>query len=168
MEVWLAGLLRGVDSSLLDEWERLRNPSYRPGEDEETEPEVVDITHNKREFTALIRTEIFRFLKQLAVHNAAGAVAVLASSGLDAASLQASLDEYCVDHERIRMDNEARNGRHTYVEVAENGGSWRVSQVLIDPVDINDWQAVFTVDLARAREDNKVSLTLVSLGPVAS
>ena len=26
MEAWLAGLLRGIDSSLLDEWERLRNP----------------------------------------------------------------------------------------------------------------------------------------------
>ena len=33
MEDWLAGVLRGTDSSLLDEWERLRDPNYRPTED---------------------------------------------------------------------------------------------------------------------------------------
>ena len=25
---WLAGTLRGIDSSLLDEWERMRDPNY--------------------------------------------------------------------------------------------------------------------------------------------
>ncbi len=30
MELYLRDMLRGVDSSLLDEWERMRDPSYRP------------------------------------------------------------------------------------------------------------------------------------------
>ena len=30
MEAWLAGVVRGTDSSPLDEWERLRDPKYQP------------------------------------------------------------------------------------------------------------------------------------------
>jgi hypothetical protein len=36
----------------------------------------------------------------------------------------------------------------------------------VDPDSLNDWQAVFIVPLAAAREEGKPSLTLVSLGPV--
>ncbi|RYD25733.1 MAG: DUF3516 domain-containing protein, partial [Verrucomicrobiaceae bacterium] len=32
MQDWLGGLLRGTDSSLMEEWERLRDPNYRPPE----------------------------------------------------------------------------------------------------------------------------------------
>jgi len=166
MEAWLAGMLRGIDSSLLDEWERMRDPNYKPGEDEEEKPEVVDITRNKREFTALIRTEIFKFLRALAVHNFSGAVAALAGSALNADVITGIMEPYYLDHERIRLDNEARNGRHTYVEPSEGGKTWRVCQVLVDPEELNDWQAEFSVDLTQAREENKVSLVLVSLGPV--
>lgn len=126
----------------------------------------MDITRNKREFTALIRTEIFRFLRSLATQNCTGAVAVLASSALSADALMNALEPYYLEHERIRLDNEARNGRHTYVEPSEDGKTWRVCQVLVDPEELNDWQAEFSVDLGKAREDNKVSLALVSLAPV--
>src|SRR5688572_28917493 len=53
IEDWLAGLLRGTDSSLLDEWERLKNPDWKPDEEDLTTKalEVIDITKNKREFT---------------------------------------------------------------------------------------------------------------------
>lgn len=146
MEAWLAGVLRGTDSSLLDEWEKMRDPNYKPDEVEEKPVEAPDITRNKREFTALIRTEIFRFMRQLVT----GAVNV------------PELAEYYAEHERIRFDNEARNGRHTYVEPAEDGQTWRVCQVLVDPEELNDWQLEFSVDLTQAREDGKP--TLVCLG----
>ena len=64
------------------------------------------------------------------------------------------------DHQRIRLDNEARNGRHTYVEPSEDNTSWRICQVLIDPEELNDWQVEFNVDLAQAREDGKPALKL--------
>ena len=86
---------------------------------------------------------------------------------MNAEALAAALDEpYYAEHERIRLDNEARNGRHTYVEPSEDGKTWRICQVLVDPEELNDWQAEFRVDLTLAREENKVSLVLVSLGPV--
>ena len=162
MEAWIAGVLRGTDSSLLDEWERMRDPNFKPDEQEEKPVEAPDITRNKREFTALIRTEIFRFLRPFSVENYAAAASTV-SSPLNAESLAALMEPYYAEHERIRLDNEARNGRHTYVEPSEDNTSWRICQVLIDPEDLNDWQAEFTVDLPQAREDGKPALKLLTV-----
>ncbi len=168
MEAWLAGLMRGTDSSLLDEWERLRDPNWKPSETPEP-AQAPDITRNKREFTALIRTEIFRFLRPLAMGDYAAARAALTVTPeypWTEDTLAAALDPYYDSHERILMDNEARNGRHTYVEPSEDNTSWRVCQVLVDAEQLNDWQAEFSVDLAQAREDGKPALILVKAGPV--
>ncbi len=165
MEAWLAGLLRGTDSSLLDEWERLRDPNYKPDEEADKPVEAPDITRNKREFTALIRTEIFRFLKPLSTEHYAAAISAVSTS-LTADTLAALMEPYYTDHDRIRLDNEARNGRHTYVEPSDDGQSWRVNQVLVDPEELNDWQLEFRVDLPQAREDGKPTLVLVSVGKI--
>jgi superfamily II RNA helicase len=168
MEAWLAGVLRGTDSSLLDEWERMRNPNWKPSEDEAVAVEAPDITRNKREFTALIRTEIFRFIRPLVSENYAAALQSFSvrSPQWNEETLAAAMDPYYDEHERISLDNEARNGRHTYVEPSEDGKTWRVCQVLVDPEALNDWQVEFSVDLAQAREEGKPSLVLVQVGPV--
>ena len=162
MEAWIAGVLRGTDSSLLDEWERMRDPNFKPDEQKEKAAEAPDITRNKREFTALIRTEIFRFMRPLSEENYTTAVSTV-SGAWTADSLAALMEPYYAEHERIRLDNEARNGRHTYVEPNADNTSWRICQVLIDPEELNDWQAEFTVDLAQAREEGKPALTLVTV-----
>lgn len=163
MEAWLAGVLRGTDSSLLDEWERMRDPNYNPDAVAEAKlAEPPDITRNKREFTALIRTEIFRFLRPLAVENYAGAASIIGAPW-KAETLAAMMEPYYASHERIRLDNEARNGRHTYVVAGDDNKTWRINQVLIDPEELNDWQCEFTVDLALAREEGKPTLVLASV-----
>lgn len=162
MEAWLAGVLRGTDSSLLDEWERLRDPNYDPEAVVEKAAEAPDITRNKREFTALIRTEIFRFLRLLAAENYANAAGIIGGVW-KAEALAAMLEPYYVSHERIRLDNEARNGRHTYVIAGEDPNLWRINQVLVDPDELNDWQCEFTVDLAQAREEGKPTLVLTGV-----
>ena len=50
---WLGEVVRQVDSSLLDEWERLRNPAAGPGERAETGRRV---TSNIRAFRVLVAT----------------------------------------------------------------------------------------------------------------
>jgi superfamily II RNA helicase len=170
MEDWLAGILRGTDSSLLDQWERLRDPNWKPSEDEDKKEEAPDITRNKREFTALIRTEIFKFLRPLASQSHGAAMASLppGSSTWSPETLEEAMRPYYETHERILMDNEARNGRHTYVEPSEDGLTWRVCQVLVDAESLNDWQAEFSIDLAKAREEGKPVLAFVGVGPVVS
>ena len=166
IEDWLAGLLRGTDSSLLDEWEKLRDPNWKPLEEPETPKalEVIDITRNKREFTALIRTHIFHFLRPLAMGNYAAAAETVPPWTAD--SLSEALADYYIGHERIGLDPEARNSRHTVVVASADSPTWTIHQTLIDPEGLNDWQATFTVSLEQAREEGRPTLTLQGIGPI--
>jgi superfamily II RNA helicase len=166
VEDWLAGLLRGTDSSLLDEWERLKNPDWLPTEeDADAALEAVDITKNKREFTALIRTEIFHFLRALAAGKYAEAAALV--QPWTAEELAQTMENYRQEHAGITLDPEARNHKHTYITPNEAEGIWTIAQVLIDPDGLNDWQAIFSVDKDIAKEEGKPRLQLIGVGPIA-
>ena len=67
MELYLGTMLRQVDSSLLDEWEKMRDPNYRvAAEAKEVRPPGAeeadqDITRDMKAFTAAIRNRILHF-----------------------------------------------------------------------------------------------------------
>src|SRR6185436_9346992 len=71
MELYFGTLIRQVDSSLLEEWEKMRDPNYQPrGEQPEVRPPGAeeaarDITRDPKAFTAAIRNHIFTFLRAL-------------------------------------------------------------------------------------------------------
>jgi hypothetical protein len=159
----------------LDEWEKMRDPSYQRTETKEvrppgTEEAAADITRDAKAFTASIRNRIFSFLRGLVNVDFEQALTHLSSpQGPDGQSwtadrLQQALDAYHAEHERICLDPNARNIRHTYVLPAEDKRTWRVQQMLVDPEEHNDWVAEFEVDLARSREDEEPVLRLVRLG----
>jgi hypothetical protein len=52
--------------------------------------------------------------------------------------------------------------------VAEDGQSWVVQQVLVDPDGHNDWLAEFVVDLAVSRAAGEPRLRLSRVGPVGA
>jgi hypothetical protein len=65
-------MLRQVDSSLLDEWEKMRDPSFQRAETKEVRPPgaeeaAQDITRDTKAFTAAIRNRIFVFLRGLVI-----------------------------------------------------------------------------------------------------
>jgi superfamily II RNA helicase len=175
MELYLGTMIRQVDSSLLDEWEKLRDPNYRPLEAKEVRPPgaeeaALDITRDTKAFTAAIRNRIFTFLRGLVIEDYEQAIANLNSS-LDADGqpwtaprLQQLLDAYHADHGRICLEPNARNIRHTYVMPAEDKQSWRVQQMLVDPEEHNDWVAEFDVDLGESRKLGEPVLRLRRIG----
>jgi hypothetical protein len=166
IEDWLGGLLRGTDSSLLDEWERLKNPEWQPAEEDAIEAlKEIDITKNKREFKALIRAEIFQFLRALASGRYDTAAALVPPWTAD--ELVEATQAYYAEHERITLDPEARNHKHTYITQDDESGVWTVAQVLVDPEGLNDWQATFIVNKALAKEEGKPTLQLVGLASIA-
>ena len=81
-----------------------------------------------------------------------------------AGRLAAALDAYHADHERICLDPNARNARHTYVTPSEDKKTWRVQQMLVDPEEHNDWVAEFEVGLAASRAANEPVLRLRRIG----
>ena len=120
---------------------------------------------NKREFTALIRTEIFHFLRALASGKYEAAASIVPP--WSAAELEPIMQDYYQEHGSITLDNEARNLRHTYITANDAEGIWTVAQVFIDPEGLNDWQAIFSVDKDIAREEGKPKLQLIGVGPIA-
>ena len=77
------------------------------------------------------------------------------------------MEAYEADHERLCLDPNARNARHTYVTPSEDKQTWRVQQMLVDPEELNDWVAEFQVDLAQSRETSEPVMRLVKLGSFA-
>jgi hypothetical protein len=175
MELYLGTMIRQIDSSLLDEWEKMRDPNYQRAETKEVRPPgaeeaAADITRDTKAFTAAIRNRVFTFLRGLVNQDYEQAIANLTSpEGPDgapwtAARLQQALDAYHAEHKYICLDPNARNIRHTYTIPAEDKRTWRVQQMLVDPEEHNDWVAEFEVDLARSREAAEPVLRLVKLG----
>ncbi len=179
MELFFGALIRQVDSSLLEEWERLNDPNYRPPSEDAAEVRPVgweeaakDITRDPQAFTALVRDEIFVFLRALSVGDCEAALAAMDPSppvDIDrwsANRLRHAFDAYRDTHGRIRLDPEARNRRHTYVIPSEDKTRWRIQQMLIDPDEANDWTAEFDVDLARSRAEGVPVLYFRRIGLV--
>jgi hypothetical protein len=181
MELYLGAMLRQVDSSLLDEWEKMRDGSYLPGESAELRPPGAeeadrDVTRDRKAFTAAIRNRAFTFLRALAVGDWEEAAALLAEYGQTEAPecaegqpwtpdrLKTLLEAYHTDHQGPRLDTEGRNARHTYVLPADDKRTWLVQQMLVDAEEDNDWVAEFQVDLEASRAAAVPVLALQRLG----
>jgi superfamily II RNA helicase len=173
MEIYLGTMIAQVDSSLLDEWEKMRDPNYQRAETKEVRPpgaEEEDLTRDAKAFTALVRNRIFSFLRGLVIGDFEQALAALASpeqpggEPWTASRLREALESYQAEHEYICLDPNARNLRHTYVIPAEDKKHWRVQQMLIDPEELNDWVAEFEVDLAQSRLAREPVLRLRRIG----
>ena len=77
------------------------------------------------------------------------------------------MEAYEAGHERLCLDPNARNARHTYVTPSEDKKLWRVQQMLVDPKEDNDWVAEFAVDLGESRKQGTPTLRLMRIGPLA-
>jgi superfamily II RNA helicase len=176
MELYLGTLIRQVDSSLLDEWEKMRDPNYVAGaQGKEVRPPgaqeaEADITRDTKAFTAAVRTRIFSFLRGLVIADYEAALSHLhcqtdpEGQPWTADRLRLLLDQYHQEHECLCLDPNARNLRHTYVIPSEDKKSWRVQQMLVDPQEHNDWVAEFGVDLAVSKAAGEPALYLRRIG----
>ncbi len=162
----LGTLIRGVDSSLLDEWERLRDPQYRPAVQEEapSEAQSSDITTDTRRFTALIRNLMFGILRAIE-YGDYETISDLAEPGeleLTPADLQRRIKPFYDDNPHIQLDQRARSPEHLTVEVEPD--YWRVSQALLAGDEITEYAVRGRVDLARSRAERRPVFLLDHLG----
>jgi len=168
-------MIRQIDSSLLDEWEKMRDPNFQRAETKEARPPgaeqaEADVTQDHKAFTAAIRNRIFTFLRGLVIGDFEAALASLASPE-DAASqpwtperLEQVLETHHAEHGQICLDPNARNLRHTYVTPSDDKKVWIVQQMLADPEGHNDWVAEFEVDLGESKKSGDPVMKLRRLG----
>ncbi|MDR7275872.1 DEAD/DEAH box helicase [Catenuloplanes atrovinosus] len=158
---WLGELVRQVDSSLLDEWERLRNPgavvAAQPLEDK---PPAV--TRNLRAFKVLVRNAMFRRVELAALHQWAALGELDGESGWDAAAWADALQPYYEEHADIGTGPDARGP--ALLQITQDRTEWTVRQVLDDPAEDHDWAITAVVDLAASDEAGVAVLRVTDVG----
>ncbi|NNC81235.1 MAG: DUF3516 domain-containing protein [Acidimicrobiales bacterium] len=168
---WLGEMVRQVDSSLIDEWERLTNPP------EETEPSAVsapptppDVTTNERAFRVMVRNEAFRWVMLFARRDHAALSVATApdhaddterppSPTLQIDDIAAQAEPYWDDHDHVVIDADARGPEQFILQPADSD-TFTVTQTICDPQGHNEWVAEGYVDLARSRELGRAVVVL--------
>ncbi|MDQ2708225.1 MAG: DUF3516 domain-containing protein [Actinomycetota bacterium] len=153
-------LIREVDSSLLDEWERLVNPDAQ----QPTPQHQPKVTPNPRALRVLVRNAMFRRV-QLAARRRWDELGELDPSRLwDADRWHLSLAPYWQLHDEIRTDAGARSPELFIVE--EGPGRWDVRQILDDPANYHDWAICAEVDLEVSHRAGTAVLKVTTVEPL--
>ena len=189
MQDYLGDMIRRVDSSLLEEWEKMAHPEdYQKrleagtAEDEAekafgADKAAADITYDKKRFLGMVRQRIFQIMGNLAKQDFATVLDSLADD-LDEGELLADAEgtpwtekrlleimaAYTAEHHKFRMDVEGRALAHTIVTY--EGDTMHVQQMLQDEEEFNDWSIDFDISLSDSREAGIPLLKLARIGEV--
>ncbi|MTD17231.1 DUF3516 domain-containing protein [Nakamurella sp. YIM 132087] len=164
---WLGELVRGVDSSLLDEWEALAHPDDEdpatPGAGIRPPSASRGISANVRGFTILVRNALFRRV-ELASRGAFAELGELdGGAGWDSARWQEAIEDYRDEYDHLGTGGPARSA--ALVVIDKEPGVWHVRQIFDDPDGDHDWGLRADVDLAASDEEGEIVLTLRDVGP---
>ncbi len=157
---WLGELVRQVDSSLIDEWERLRNPV------EEAEHLAADrppaVTGNKRAFRVLVRNALFRRVELAALRRYEELGELDGEDGWDGEAWADALAAYFDEHDEIGTGPNARGPAMLILE--ELASTWSARQIFDDPEGDHDWGFSANVDLAASDEAGVAVIKVTSVG----
>src|SRR5262249_12765876 len=144
-------------SSLVDEWERMRDPAWEKTEAAKVDPSALrhDITTDEKAFLVLVRNELFRLLRALSSRDWETAAALASGNAEDpwsAERIEKAMEAYWAEHASVRTDPAARDPKKTLLERSADGAIWHVQQIITDPDDDNDWVLAGDIDLDASAE----------------
>ncbi|WP_265443490.1 DEAD/DEAH box helicase [Flexivirga meconopsidis] len=168
---WLGEVIRQTDSSLLDEWEELANPSLHEERAAEVPLTPRPITANGKAFRVQIRRGMFHRL-ELAARRDVIALAALERSVaastepptetvMDESAWHDDLSAYFADHDEMVLDADARGP--SYLRIDEGKEKWQVRQVVSDPDGDGDWGIDAEVDLAASNAAGQAVVVVLGL-----
>jgi len=158
---WLGEMVRQTDSSLLDEWERLRGGAdeRRPAAAAEEPPPV---TGNRRAFRVLVRNALFRRVELAALRRYDELGELDAGAGWDTGAWAGALEPYYAEHDEIGTGADARGPAMLIID--EHPGHWDVRQIFEDPAGDHDWGISARVDLAASDEAGSAVVKVTDVG----
>jgi superfamily II RNA helicase len=159
---WLGELVRQVDSSLLDEWERLRNPQDGAAPAAAADEGPPPVTANQRAFRVLVRNALFRRVELAALERYEELGELDAEAGWDADAWADALEPYFAEHDDIGTGPDARGPGLLIID--QQPGAWAVRQIFDDPAGDHDWGISARVDLAASDEAGAAVVEVTSVG----
>ncbi|KAB2342656.1 DEAD/DEAH box helicase [Actinomadura rudentiformis] len=157
---WLGELVRQVDSSLLNEWEQLANPTDETLA-EDLEERVTKVTANTRAFRVLVRNALFRRV-ELAALERYGELGEL-DPELGAGGWADAMGAYFEEHDELLTGPDARGPKLLQIEEVPEDALWRVRQVFDDPAGDRDWGISAEVDLAGSDEAGEAVIRVTAV-----
>jgi hypothetical protein len=157
---WLGELVRQVDSSLIDEWERLTHPD--PDAPAEARAEPRSLTSNTRGFRVIIRNALFRRVMLAAAQKWDELGELDGADGWNARAWADALDGYFDLYDEIGTGPDARGPAMLIVDEAPR--EWTVRQIFDDPAGDHDWGISATVDLAASDETGAAVIRVTDVG----
>jgi superfamily II RNA helicase len=176
IEVYLGTMIRGVDASLLEEWEKLRYgaPVTTPTAKAASDLNLAERTlwdegpRGEKLLRLALRTEVFQVLKLVARRDIESILdRVELSDGVLLPNVDEQLRRYFSDHQRPRTDAPARGPQHFRVD-SSDPAVWRIEQTLVDPEEKNDFVLRLELPVQRSRRERRVILRWVALGEIGS
>jgi hypothetical protein len=168
---FLLATVRGADASLLDEWERMKDPAYRSAPPDRRAalaalpPRVAQPDDDPRAFAARVRNELHRLLAALAAKRWEAAAAALwqPDAAWPPARLEAELAPYFAEHAAIDVRPAARLPHNTFLQKT-GPRTYAARQRIVDPAGEVDWVVECVIDLAAPRPEDAPLLELARVG----
>jgi superfamily II RNA helicase len=161
----LAGLrvlLREVDSSLLDEWESLKDPRAPRAA---VGPRAIELADDPRALAARLRAELHRLVKALAArdYETAARHVVAGAEPWTAERFAQAMAPYWSAHATLLATPAARRPSLTRID-ALGARRFRAQQTLLDPEGEEDWALDCVVDLTEPVPEGTPLLDLQRIG----
>jgi hypothetical protein len=127
------------------------------------------VTRDERAFTVLVRNVMFQLVKALAKRDGAAAEQLIearpdgAAHAWPASRVLTTMQPFFAEHAGLRTDPGARAPANTRIEKT-NPHVWRVTQVLCDTEDANDWVIDAKVDIEGSRAEGRPILSVDRIG----
>ncbi|MEM7589495.1 MAG: DUF3516 domain-containing protein [Myxococcota bacterium] len=134
-------LLQRVDNSLITEWQQLQHPTISQTQQSIAIGTKPTNTLDEQGLRALIRTQMFQFLRYLSrkqYQEAALCVRSHQQNMWTAAQLEEALQDYYTQYDHIVADARARQAKFTLIH-ATSAKQWDVQQIIPDPQGDNQW-----------------------------
>ncbi len=163
MIVQMRLMLRQVDSSLLDEWERMKSGALRLGVAVEESVQLGQPRaewEDPRSFARRVRTEAQRLLKALADRNYEDALLFVRQDHegeWTAEKFDAAMAPYWSEHGNLDITPRARKPEHTVIQ-EEGKRRWTIQQKMLSPSTESDWILELEVDVTVPPEDPDLPL----------
>lgn len=162
---WLGALVRQVDSSLIDEWERLVNPSETDTVEAVRSEREVTIVDDHRAFRVMVRNQVFEWLQRLAADAGRSTYAPFIEHPVDAEKWSSTenvadaIGPYWEEFDEMLVGAGARSPERFTL----NRSTWAVTQIIHDPEETNEWRIDAQVDVDASIEQGRAVLQLVDI-----
>ena len=162
---YLRAMFAHVDTSLLQEWERMLHPPAELAAAGKQGP--LHFGEDAKALGARVRAEMHALVRALAQRDwddAAHGVRQAADDPWPAERFESAMVDYFAEYPELRYDHGARFPKYTLIEPSGDR-TWRVRQVMLDPEEDKLWAIEGEVDLRTDPFPEGPIVAVRSIGP---